>query len=129
MKEITPASLADIPQLIQLLTILFSQEKEFQPNLEKQSDALQFLINHSGIGCILVLRHGGEILDMVSLLFTIITACGRIAALLEDLIVHPQHRNASIGTMQVWFKEYPALRFNSREIVPLSTFSSIAISD
>ena len=36
---------------------------------------------------------------MVSLLFIISTACGRKAALLEDLIVHPQHRNASIGTM------------------------------
>jgi len=97
MWEVGPATLADIPQLCELLAILFSQEADFQPDAAKQATALRQIIEHPEIGRILVLRKDGCVLGMVSLLFTISTACGGKAALLEDMIVHPAHRNRGMG--------------------------------
>lgn len=97
MPEIAPATLADIPQLCELLAILFAQEEDFAPDAEKQSVALRRIIGDPAIGRILVLRDGANILGMVNLLFTISTACGGKAAMLEDMVVHPAHRNGGLG--------------------------------
>jgi GNAT superfamily N-acetyltransferase len=98
VQTITPATLADIPQLCELLAILFTQEADFQPDAAKQSAALKQIIEQPETGCILVLRKGGRIIGMVSLLFTISTVCGGKVALLEDMIVHPEYRNDGYGS-------------------------------
>lgn len=46
-----------------------------------------------------VLRPGDTIPGMASLLFTISTACGGKAALMEDMVVRPQLRNIKLGAM------------------------------
>ena len=97
MNTITPAIPDDIPQLCVLLAILFAQEEDFQPDANKQSSALRQLIEHPDTGRILVLREGDSILGMVSLLYTISTACGGKVALLEDMIVHPSRRGDGLG--------------------------------
>ncbi len=97
MPKIAPATDADIPQLCELLAILFTQEEDFLPDAEKQSVALRQIIGDPAIGRILVLREGASILGMVNLLFTVSTACGGKAAILEDMIVHPAHRNGGLG--------------------------------
>lgn len=98
MHTITPATFADIPQLCELLAILFNQEADFQPDANKQSAALRQIIEHPEIARILVLRKGDDIIGMVNLLFTISTACGGKVALLEDMIVHPLRRGNKLGS-------------------------------
>ncbi|MGO8753883.1 MAG: GNAT family N-acetyltransferase [Gallionellaceae bacterium] len=97
MHTITPAAFADIPQLCELLAILFTQEADFQPDAGKQSAALRQIVEHPETARILVLRQGGGIIGMVNLLFTISTACGGKVALLEDMIVHPASRGDGLG--------------------------------
>ena len=99
MKEITPATIADIPQLCELLAILFAQEEDFRPDTAKQSAALRQIIGHPGTGRIIVLREGGDIPGMVNLLFTVSTACGGKVAILEDMVVRPERRNDGLGNM------------------------------
>jgi GNAT superfamily N-acetyltransferase len=97
MKRITPATDADIPQLVELLCILFSEEAEFEPDPERHARALREIIARPGNGRILTLREGDAIVAMVSLLFTISTARGGKAALLEDMVVHPTRRADGLG--------------------------------
>lgn len=78
--------------------MLFAQEVDFEPDVAKQSRALRQIIEQPASGRILVLRNEAGPLGMVSLLFTISTACGGKVALLEDMIVHPKHRNGGLGS-------------------------------
>jgi GNAT superfamily N-acetyltransferase len=97
MYTITPAAPDDIPQLCTLLAILFAQEADFQPDAKKQSAALRQIIESPKTGRILILREGDGIAGMVNLLFTISTACGGKAAMLEDMIIHPSRRGDGLG--------------------------------
>lgn len=97
MNPIRPATLDDIPQLCALLDILFTQEADFQPDAEKQSAALREIIAHPEMGRILVRCEDDSIAGMVSLLFTVSTACGGRVAMLEDMIIHPSQRGDGLG--------------------------------
>jgi len=97
-KEISTANLKDIPELIRMLTILFSRDIEFEPNREKQHDGILQIINHPEIGEILILRGNGQIIGMVSLLYSISTAMGGKVAILEDMIIDPSFRNIGLGS-------------------------------
>lgn len=96
--KIDAATAADIPQLCALLGLLFAQEAEFQPDAAKQSAALQLIIDSPQTGHILLWREGADIVGMVSLLYSISTACGGKAAWLEDLVIHPDRRGAGLGS-------------------------------
>lgn len=98
MQTITPATETDIPQLCELLGILFAQEAEFAPDAARQTAALKQIIEHRETGRILVLRQDENILGMVSLLFTVSTACGGRVALLEDMIMRLEYRNNGLGS-------------------------------
>jgi GNAT superfamily N-acetyltransferase len=80
-----------------LLTILFTHEVELAPDAAKQERALRLILTQSETGRIFCARDGGLVLGMVSLLFTISTAEGGRVAWLEDMIIHPDHRNAGLG--------------------------------
>jgi GNAT superfamily N-acetyltransferase len=97
-KDVSLANLHDIPELIRLLTILFSQDIEFEPNREKQYEGLFQIINHPAIGEILVLKGDGKIIGMVSLLYSISTALGGKVAILEDMVIEPSFRNLGLGS-------------------------------
>jgi GNAT superfamily N-acetyltransferase len=92
------ATLDDIPQLCQLLAVLFAQEAEFEPDAAKQAAGLRRIIENPALGQILLLRADAEVLGMVSLLYTVSTARGGRVALLEDLVVQPQRRNSGAGS-------------------------------
>jgi GNAT superfamily N-acetyltransferase len=95
------AARSDIPRLVELLGLLFSQEREFSPNPDKQSEALEAILADRSRGRIFVAREGSEVVGMASLLYTVSTASGGKAALFEDLIVDPQHRRKGVGTKLV----------------------------
>jgi len=88
----------DIPQLVELLGILFAQEAEFTPDAEKQKAGLEAIIANPAVGKIYVARENKKVLGMASLLFTISTAEGGKSAWFEDLVVHPEQRQRGIAT-------------------------------
>jgi len=92
-----PAREADLPQLVELLALLFDQEAEFQPDAGKQAAALKMILSDPVRGRIYVARDGRQVVAMVSLLFTVSTAEGGKAAWLEDLVVHPDYRRQGTG--------------------------------
>jgi ribosomal protein S18 acetylase RimI-like enzyme len=91
------AAAKDLPQMVDLLTVLFTDEAEFQPNPEKQRRALEAILANPTIGTIYVAREGKRVVAMASLLYTISTAEGGKAAWFEDLVVHPDERKRGIG--------------------------------
>ena len=97
MIEMALARLEDLPQLVALLGILFSQETEFAPDDAKQTRALEKILSDESVGRIYVARDGGRVVAMATLLYTISTAEGGVAALLEDVIVLPGSRGRGVG--------------------------------
>jgi ribosomal protein S18 acetylase RimI-like enzyme len=97
MTQIRLATPDDIPRLCELLAILFTQEADFIPNLQRQARALALIIGNPEIGRLYCAVHSGVIVGMVSLLFTVSTAAGGRAAWLEDMIVHPDSRGQGVG--------------------------------
>jgi ribosomal protein S18 acetylase RimI-like enzyme len=97
---IRSAASSDIPQLADLLSLLFAQEADFTPDTERQTRALRLIINQPELGKILCAENkDGKIVGMVSLMFTISTAEGGLAAWLEDMVVRPEQRGRDIGTL------------------------------
>ncbi len=95
---ITTASPADIPALCELLSVLFSQEAEFQPDYQAQSRGLAQIIAKPEVGCILLARYQRQVVGMVNLLYTVSTALGERVAILEDMVVKPDQRMAGVGS-------------------------------
>jgi len=99
MSTVEKANLEDIPQLCELLGLLFTQEVDFQPDVAKQSAGLRQIIEHPEVGSILVLRDAATVVGMVNVLYTISTACGGRAAIFEDMAVRPEARNSGAGSL------------------------------
>ena len=101
MFVVEEAKSSDIEHLIDLLTLLFSQEAEFTPQPELQRSGLRMILEDATIGTIFVLKEDGVIIGMVSLLWTISTALGGKVAFLEDMIIKPKYRGKGCGTLLV----------------------------
>jgi GNAT superfamily N-acetyltransferase len=95
--RIEPATIDDLPQLADLLHGLFSQEADFIPNREKQMKGLRLILEQPSRGRIFVLRSDSRIIGMINLLITISTAEGGFVLMLEDLVVHCDHRGQGYG--------------------------------
>lgn len=91
------ATQKDLPQLVELLGLLFEHEAEFQADPQKQQRALEAILADPKLGKLYVAREGKLVVAMASLLFTISTAEGGKAALFEDLVVRPEERARGIG--------------------------------
>jgi GNAT superfamily N-acetyltransferase len=95
--ELGAATREDLPQLVALLGMLFSQEAEFAPDDSKQTRALAKILSDETVGRVYVAREGGRVVAMASLLYSISTAEGGLAASFEDLIVSPDRRGRGIA--------------------------------
>lgn len=91
------ASPADLPALVDLLCVLFAQEAEFVPDREAQARGLSAILDSPATGAILVAEEAGAVRGMVSLLWTVSTALGARAGLLEDMVVAPAARGRGTG--------------------------------
>jgi GNAT superfamily N-acetyltransferase len=98
MATIETASCGDIPQLTELLGVLFAQEADFCADRSKQARGLKLIIEKPQIGCIFVVREGSEVIGMVNLLVTVSTAEGGFVLVLEDLIIKAGYRGRGFGT-------------------------------
>jgi ribosomal protein S18 acetylase RimI-like enzyme len=94
----TTANAEDLPQLVELLGILFTQEHELSPDPAKQERALRLILGDPSIGRIYVARDGARVLGMVNIQRGVSTAEGGPAAHLEDFVVRPELRGKGLGT-------------------------------
>ena len=95
---IEPAALDDLPALVALLGLLFSQEAEFTPNPTLQAQGLKMILSQPTVGQVWVVRHGPQVVGMCSLLFGVSTALGTRVAWLEDVVLLPTVRGRGWGS-------------------------------
>ena len=95
--ELGAAVTGDVPQLVELLGILFTQEHELSPDPAKQRRALDLILADPSRARIYVARDKGKAIAMAALHFTTSTAEGGKVAGLEDCVVHPDHRRKGVG--------------------------------
>lgn len=113
--EIALAEETDLPAMVGLLGELFAMERDFVPDAAKQERGLRLILESPAIGRIFVVRLYGETVGMASLLFTVSTASGGRAALLEDVIVAAPYRRLKVGRrllrhVRLWAKEQGIVR-------------------
>lgn len=87
----------DLPSLCELLGLLFAQEAEFAPDVTAQRRGLEMILKTPSSGRIYIAREDGVVIAMANLLFTVSTALGARVALLEDVIVTPEHRGKGVA--------------------------------
>jgi len=95
--EIGVATAADMPALVVLLGELFGIERDFVADAAKQERGLRLILDNPASGRIFVARRDGQVVGMASLLFTVSTAEGGRAAVLEDVIVAAPYRRLKVG--------------------------------
>lgn len=88
---------ADLPQLVELLHILFTQEQELAPDAQKQARGLGLILADPTIGRIYVARDGARVLGMVNIQRSISTAEGGPVGSFEDFVVRPEARGRGVG--------------------------------
>ena len=90
MKNITygQANETDIADLVQLLSLLFNIEKDFNPDTSKQQTGLELLLKNSTTATIQVAKNDtGKVIGMVSAQLVISTAEGAPSAWVEDMVI------------------------------------------
>ncbi len=95
------ADMNDLAFCTELLVLLFSQEREFNPDPLVQRKGLEMIIRNPETGSVFIYEEDGVIQGMVVLLFTISTALGKKVAILEDMVVLPYLRGKGVGTRLV----------------------------
>ncbi|MBU0621176.1 MAG: GNAT family N-acetyltransferase [Gammaproteobacteria bacterium] len=101
MHKIDFATAADLPYMADLLAELFTLESDFKPDREKQISGLRTILDEPELGKLFVLRVDGKVAGMANALFTISTAEGGRALLLEDVIVSREYRGGGLGRQLV----------------------------
>jgi len=96
---VEPATIEDLPALTELVMELFAYSGDFMPDRDVQERGLQLILEQPSRGRIFVIRNKDKIFGMVNLLFTISTARGGFVILMEDVVIHPDHRNQGYGKM------------------------------
>jgi GNAT superfamily N-acetyltransferase len=112
---ITSASVADIPELIDLLAVLFSIEQDFSPDPDKQHRGLAALLA-SPTGHIAIARDTtSAAVGMATAQLVISTAEGAPSAWVEDVVVREEFRGkglgrALLGAVLAWARSQGAVR-------------------
>ena len=118
--RIEPATIDDLPKLVDLTMALFELEEDFNPDPKKQERGLRSILEQPSRGRIFVVRTDYEIIGMVNVLFTISTAMGGFVILLEDVIIHPEFRGQGYGTQLVEYVVDFAVRKDFKRITILT---------
>lgn len=95
---IRKAHYADLQSMAVLLEELFTIEDDFVIDTQKQIRGLQLLLNTPN-SIILVAQKNDSVVGMVSIQQVISTAIGEKVGLIEDMVVHSDHRTEGIGSL------------------------------
>ncbi len=99
--RVEPATIEDLPSLTELVMDLFSRSEDFKPDHEAQERGLRLILEQPNRGRIFVVRNNDKIFGMINILFTISTARGGFVIIMEDVVIHPDHRGQGYGAMLV----------------------------
>jgi GNAT superfamily N-acetyltransferase len=118
MEKITydEAKSTDIAELVRLLSVLFSIERDFNPDISKQQKGLQLILENKATAMIQVARNKtGKVIGMVSAQLVISTAEGAASAWIEDMVIDAGYRGLGIGkqlleNVAIWAKNKGATR-------------------
>ncbi len=99
--RVETATIEDLPSLVELTMELFRLQGDFEPDPVAQERGLALILEQPARGRIFVVRNGHQTVGMVNLLFTISTAMGGFVILMEDVVIHPDHRGQGYGSMLV----------------------------
>ena len=94
---IREAKLHDIPEILKLLEILFTQEADFNPDKKKQIAGLSAVLQNPGLGTILLAEQENVIVGSIHVALVHSTVEGGKVANIEDFIVHPDYRGSGLG--------------------------------
>lgn len=94
--QIRMAGSQDVPAMANLLAELFSIEKDFHIDFQKQQHGLQLLMG-SRNAALFVAESNGQLIGMCTVQILISTAQGGKVGLIEDLIVTKSWRGKSVG--------------------------------
>jgi GNAT superfamily N-acetyltransferase len=96
--RIERAKAGDLKALCRLLSALFSIEKDFTPNTDRQEAGLKLLLQHPDHAIILVARDSnGCVFGMVTAQRVFSTAEGAPSVWIEDMVIDAPHRRRGIG--------------------------------
>ncbi len=115
-----PATIEDLPELVHLVAELMDIQDDFAPDPEAHKSGVAFILEQPNRGRIFVLRNNDRIFGMVNLLFTISTAVGGMVILLEDFVIHPNHRGQGFGPMLLDYVADFAKKKNFKRITLLA---------
>lgn len=118
--RVEAATIEDLPALTELVMELFRRSGDFSPDQTLQERGLRLVLEQPNRGRIFVVRNHDQIFGMVNLLFTISTARGGFVILMEDVIIHPDHRGQGYGTRLVDYVVDFAKRKNFKRITLLT---------
>lgn len=99
--RIETATIEDLEEIVELLMELFDMQGDFKADRDCQEQGLRLILESPSRGRIFILRDHQHIIGTVNLIFTISTAMGGMVILLEDFIIHPDHRGQRYGEMMV----------------------------
>lgn len=118
--HVEPATIEDLPALAELVMDLLARSVDFSPDRILQERGLRLILEQPNRGRIFVVRNKEKIFGMVNLLFTISTARGGFVIILEDCVIHPDHRGQGYGTMLVHYVVEFAKQKNFKRITLLT---------
>jgi len=120
LPHVEPATIEDLPALTELLRDFFASSEDFSPDQVLQERGLRLILEQPNRGRIFVARNKDKIFGMVNLLFTISTARGGFVILLEDVVMHPDHRGQGYGAMLLKYVVAFAKKKNFKRITLLT---------
>lgn len=118
--HVEPATIEDLPALVELVMNLLSGSGDFTADPVLQERGLRLILEQPNRGRIFIVRNKDRIFGMVNLLFTISTARGGFVILMEDLVMHPDHRGQGYGEMLVNYVVEFAKQKNFKRITLLT---------
>jgi GNAT superfamily N-acetyltransferase len=112
---VTPASAADIPELIELLGVLFAIEQDFTPDPDKQRRGLAALLASPGGHIAIARDQASRAVGMATAQLVISTAEGAPSAWIEDVVVREDWRGKGLGralldAVLAWARSQGAVR-------------------
>ena len=109
----------DLTQMAELIGILFEIEKDFSVDFEKQLAGITKLYTHEDTD-LLVARHEGKVIGMVTMQRLISSAAGDYIGQIEDLVVHEQYRKMGVGSRLINKIRFVALEEHGYKRVQLA---------